>query len=95
MDDFQSILVQTKMVRHMTGLFGRCSSNSLIMVTGNGKGAVGFAISNQQVGKGPISMQKAINRAGVKLCHVDLYEGRTGKSDKRKVFKVIVQVHCA
>ncbi len=73
---FESILVEFKMVSHMTGNFGKVRLLSQLMLTGNGKGMAGFALTKQPTGRGG-GFQRAVNRAGLKLTHIDLYEGRT------------------
>ena len=44
-ENFDSILLEFKTVFHMTGNLGRVRRNSILMVTGNGNGAVGFTLS--------------------------------------------------
>jgi small subunit ribosomal protein S5 len=76
-DDFESVLIEYKMVSHMTGNFGRVRRLSMLMMTGNKKGLAGFAVTKSPTGRGPHAFQRAVNRAGLKLCSIDLYEGRT------------------
>lgn len=80
-DDFESILVEFKIVTQMTGVFGRVRHISNLMLTGNKKGIAGFALTSGPTGRGPAMFQRAINRAGLRLMHIDLYEGRTVHHD--------------
>jgi len=61
----------------MTGNFGRVRQLRLLMVTGNGNGTAGFALTRSPVGRGPHMFQKAVNKAGLRLVSFDLYENRT------------------
>ncbi len=65
------------MVSHMTGNFGRVRRLSHLMVTGNGRGMAGFALTLMPTGKRMGAIQKGVNRAGLKLIQMELYEGRT------------------
>ena len=48
------------------------------MVTGNKSGTAGFATTRSAFGRGPYMFQRAVNRAGLRLCHIPRYEDRTG-----------------
>ena len=43
-ENFDSVLLEFKTVMNMTGNMGRVRRNSILMVTGNGKGAVGYTV---------------------------------------------------
>ena len=47
------------------------------MVTGNKNGTAGFALIRSPTGRGPYTFQRAVNRAGLRLCHIPRYEDRT------------------
>ncbi len=74
---FQSILVQYQMVGHMTGT-GRVRLINQMMLTGNGKGLAGFALSKSSTRTGGYSFQKAVNRAGLRLVDITMFDNRTG-----------------
>ncbi len=71
------------MVAHMTGKYGKTRSLSQLMLTGNGRGLAGFSICATPAGGkgGNQKFQKAVNKAGLRLTHIDLYEGRTGRKN--------------
>ena len=79
-DGFRSVLIEFKVVAHMTGNFGRFRSNSMLMVTGNGRGLAGFSLTTvptSKVTNRQLMFSRAINRAGMRLCQIDMYEDRT------------------
>jgi len=76
-DNFDSILLEFKTVFKMTGNLGRVRRNSILMVTGNGQGAVGFTVSPGKYGNNASGFKKATNKAGLRLVYVDRYEDRT------------------
>ena len=76
-DNFNSVLLEFKTVFHMTGNLGRVRRNSILMVTGNGAGAVGFTLSPGKFGKNMPAFRKAVNKAGLRLMYVDRFEDRT------------------
>jgi len=76
-DNFETILLEFKTVFHMTGNLGRVRRNSIMMVTGNGQGAVGYTVSPGKYGKNEQGLKKAVNKAGLRLVYVDRYEDRT------------------
>lgn len=76
-DDFDSILIEYRTIIKMSGKFGRTRQLRLLMVTGNGKGTAGFSLTRSAVGRGPNIFHKGVNKAGLRLMNVDLYEGRT------------------
>ncbi len=80
---FESILVEFKMVSHQTGNFGRVRSLSQVMLTGNKRGLAGFALFKSPTGRGGQGFQRAVNKAGLRLTQIELYEGRTGKSEEK------------
>ena len=76
-ESFESILIEYKLVSHMTGKFGRVRTLSMLMLTGNKEGLAGFALTGSKTGRGPYAFQRAVNRAGLKLMKIDRYEDRT------------------
>jgi len=76
-ENFDSILLEFKTVFHMTGNLGRVRRNSILMVTGNGNGAVGFTLSPGKYGGNMAGYKKAVNKAGLRLMYVERYEERT------------------
>ena len=76
-DGFESVLLEMKQVSHMTGNKGRLRSFSTIMLTGNKQGVAGFTLTKTPTNRGPVMFQQAADRAGLRLVHIDLYEGRT------------------
>ncbi len=75
-DGFKSILIESKMVSHMTTT-GRDRRMSYLMITGNGQGLAGFALTSMSTLKAFKLAQLAVNRAGNRLMKVELYENRT------------------
>ena len=51
--------------------------NSILMVTGNGAGAVGYTLSPGKYGQNVQSFRRATNKAGLRLVNVERYEDRT------------------
>merc|ERR1719228_1779443 len=76
-DNFDSVLLEFKTVFKMTGNRGRVRRNSILMVTGNGQGAVGYTVSPGKYGNNQAALKKATNKAGLRLLYVDRYEDRT------------------
>ncbi len=76
-DNFDSILIETKMLSPMTSLFGRTRVLRLLMITGNGNGLLGYTLSKSRWGQGQGSYRRAINRAGNRVVFYDRYENRT------------------
>jgi len=76
-DNFDSILLEYKTVFNMTGNMGRVRRNSILMVTGNGAGAVGFTLSPGKYGQNVQGFRRAVNKAGLRLVNVERYEERT------------------
>lgn len=76
-DGFESVLLQFRTVFKMTGNLGRVRRTSILMVTGNGKGTFGFTVSAGKYGKNAASIRRAVNKAGLRLLTVQLYENRT------------------
>jgi len=76
-DNFESILLEFKTVFHMTGTLGRLRRNSILMVTGNRNGAVGYTVSSGKYGGNVQALRKAKNKAGLRLVNVERYEDRT------------------
>jgi len=76
-DNFDSVLLEYKTVFNMTGNMGRTRRNSIMMVTGNGAGAVGYTLSPGKYGQNVRSFRRAVNKAGLRLVNVERYEERT------------------
>lgn len=76
-DNFETSLLEFKTVFKMTGNLGRVRRNSVLMVTGNRNGAVGFTVSPGKYGNNQHSIRKAVNKAGLRLVNVERYEDRT------------------
>jgi len=76
-DGFDSILLEFKMVFHMTGNLGRVRRASALMVTGNGNGTVGYSITPGKYGQNFKTFRSATNQAGLRLVNVERYEERT------------------
>jgi len=93
-ENFETIMLEFKTVYHMTGNLGRVRRNSIMMVTGNGQGAVGFTVSAGKYGQNQKAIRKATNKAGLRLVYVDRFEERTVYHDFFSQFghsKVFVQ----
>lgn len=76
-ENFETVLLEFKTVFKMTGNLGRVRRNSILMVTGNGQGAVGYTLSSGKYGGTGKAMRSAVNKAGLRLVYVDRYEDRT------------------
>jgi len=76
-ENFDSILLEFKTVFNMTGNMGRVRRTSILMVTGNGQGAVGYSLASGKYGQNHASLRKAVNKAGLRLIYVERYENRT------------------
>lgn len=76
-ENFESVLLEFKTVFKMTGNLGRVRRNSILMVAGNRDGAVGFSVSPGKYGNNQRSLRRAVNKAGLRLVHVERYEERT------------------
>ena len=76
-DNFDSTLLEYKTVFNMTGNMGRTRRNSILMVTGNGAGAVGYTVSPGKYGQNVQGLRRAVNKAGLRLVNVERYEDRT------------------
>jgi len=76
-ENFDSVLLEFKTVFKMTGNLGRVRRNSILMVTGNKDGAVGYTVSEGKYGNNAAGFKKATNKAGLRLLYVDRYENRT------------------
>jgi len=76
-DNFETILLEFKTVFHMTGTMGRTRRNSILMVTGNRNGAIGYTVSSGKYGGNIQAMRRAKNKAGLRLVNVERYEDRT------------------
>ncbi|KYN31252.1 28S ribosomal protein S5, mitochondrial [Trachymyrmex septentrionalis] len=67
-DGFDTWILESKMVNHMTGNLGRRGRISIFVVTGNGNGVVGFSLAKAPVQKTAIKTAK--NRAGQRLMYI-------------------------
>lgn len=76
-EGFDTKVLELKIVFNMKGNFGRKRRMASMVVVGNKKGLVGFAIGKAQDGRS--ALRKAKNRAGQKLIHVKLFRDHTGK----------------
>lgn len=65
------------MITCMTGNLGRKTRASSFVVTGNGNGLAGFALSKAPATKASIKIAK--NRAGQRLMYIPRYKEHTGK----------------
>eukprot|EP00096_Caligus_rogercresseyi_P002751 TRINITY_DN1502_c0_g4_i1.p1 TRINITY_DN1502_c0_g4~~TRINITY_DN1502_c0_g4_i1.p1 ORF type:complete len:438 (+),score=96.29 TRINITY_DN1502_c0_g4_i1:102-1415(+) len=78
LEGFQSIILESKFVQHMTKLHGRFRNHSVLVVTGNKDGLGGFALFKQPaMNKNSDPVQRAVNKAGKRLTFIPRYEGRT------------------
>jgi len=76
-DNFDSVLIEFKTLFKMTGNMGRVRRTSILMVTGNGEGAVGYTVTAGKYGSNIKSLRKAVNKSGLRLVYIDRYEDRT------------------
>ncbi|EZA58636.1 hypothetical protein DMN91_009039 [Ooceraea biroi] len=89
-DGFESWILESKIVTHMTGNMGRKSRISIFVVTGNGNGLAGFAMRKAPISK--TAIRNAKNRAGQKLMYIPRYKEHTVLHDfftqfgKTKIF---------
>ncbi|XP_005100916.2 28S ribosomal protein S5, mitochondrial [Aplysia californica] len=74
-EDFDTKVLEYKMVSHMTGNLGRKMRVSTLVVTGNKQGLAGYAVAKSPMGKA--ALRKAKNMAGQRLQFIELYEGHT------------------
>ncbi|KAG5346930.1 RT05 protein, partial [Acromyrmex charruanus] len=74
-DGFDTWVLESKLVSHMTGNLGRKSRISIFVVTGNGNGVAGFALAKAPVQKAAIKTAK--NRAGQRLMYISRYKEHT------------------
>jgi len=75
--NFDSVLLEQRILNKMDGNLGRVRSVRMLMAVGNKNGTGGFSLTRSRVGKGPVAIQKAINKAAHQLVTVPLYENRT------------------
>lgn len=78
---FDTKVLEFKQVHCMKGNIGRKRQFSAFVVTGNGKGLVGFARGKSTEGK--MALQQAKNRAGQKLMQIKIFRDHTGKTPPR------------
>lgn len=74
-EGFDTRVLELKQVFIMKGNMGRKRRLSVMVVTGNANGLVGFGVGKAI--ERPTALRKAKNRAGQKLIHVDLCNGHT------------------
>jgi len=75
--NFDSVLLEFKMVVHMTGVMGRVRRTSALMVTGNKNGTFGYSLTAGKFGNNRNTFATAVNKAGLRLFNIDRYEDRT------------------
>ena len=78
-DGFDTWVLESKIVNHMTGNLGRKSRVSIFAVTGNGNGVAGFALTKASIQKAAIKMAK--NKAGQRLMYISRCKEHTGKNN--------------
>ncbi|KYN28944.1 28S ribosomal protein S5, mitochondrial [Trachymyrmex cornetzi] len=74
-DGFETWVLESKIVNHMTGNLGRKSNISIFVVTGNSNGLAGFALAKAPIQKAAIKTAK--NRAGQRLMYISRYKEHT------------------
>ncbi|CAH1961515.1 unnamed protein product [Acanthoscelides obtectus] len=72
---FDSVVLELKTVYNMKGNFGRKRRIKAVVVTGNKKGLVGFAMGRGLEAR--TALRKAKNRSGQKLMHIKLFRNHT------------------
>ncbi|GAB1867549.1 Small ribosomal subunit protein uS5m [Camponotus japonicus] len=71
-EDFETWILENKMITYMTSNLGHKTRISSFVVTGNGNGLAGFALS-----KAKASLKTAKNRAGQRLMYISRYNEHT------------------
>lgn len=74
-DEFETRVLENKIVFIMKGNMGRKRRFSILSVTGNSKGLAGFAIAKASDAR--TALRKSKNRAGQKLIQIELCDNRT------------------
>ncbi|EGI69854.1 28S ribosomal protein S5, mitochondrial [Acromyrmex echinatior] len=67
-DGFDTWILESKLISHMTGNLGRKSRISIFVITGNGNGVAGFALAKAPVQKAAIKTAK--HRASQRLMYI-------------------------
>ena len=75
--DFDCILVQQIGMMAMDGKLGRQRSSRVLMLCGNGDGLCGYTLMTGSVTKPGGVYQRAMNRAGKRICFFERFEDRT------------------
>lgn len=74
-EDFDFRVVENKNVCHMTGGLGRLQRASVVVACGNGNGVVGLGAAKAM--NRPAAIQKASNRALIRLLHIERFNNST------------------
>ncbi|KRZ11631.1 putative 28S ribosomal protein S5, mitochondrial, partial [Trichinella zimbabwensis] len=74
-DQFKTIVLETKVVRHMTARLGQVKRISLLAVVGNGNGLAGFAFAKMLESKS--ALRKASNMAAKRLRYIERFDNHT------------------
>lgn len=89
---FDTKVLQLRSLLIMKGSLGRTRNYQAMVVTGNGQGLAGFGFGKAK--EAPAALRKAKNRAGQKLMHFEICNGRTIFHDFYTAFgktKIFVQ----
>lgn len=78
-ENFNSTVLMLRPLISMSGLFGRTKKMHGLVVTGNGNGVAGFAVSIGKDGKGVV--RRARNRAGQALVSIPRWDNHTVMHD--------------
>ncbi|XP_034239208.1 28S ribosomal protein S5, mitochondrial [Thrips palmi] len=74
-EDFDFRVIDSRNVSHMTGMFGRYQQAATVVACGNGNGVIGLGAGKALTRNS--SIQKAANRAIIRLVHVERYNNST------------------
>ncbi|XP_011505285.1 PREDICTED: 28S ribosomal protein S5, mitochondrial [Ceratosolen solmsi marchali] len=75
LNDFETKVIQHRVVSHMTGNLGRVRVHSIFAITGNQKGLCGFSLG--KASEISTALRLAKNRAGLKLMLIPIYNNHT------------------
>lgn len=76
-NDFETYCLQLRRVCHMDGTVGRLHSSQALVVTGNGRGTVGYAAAKAAMMRPMLAVIRAMQMAAKRLFYVQLLEERT------------------